>query len=69
MKWTELLARLLLIGVSMGLSFRFIVLYFQPDMFYKTNFFDMWFDWGSLQVLSWLNLFILFKQMGIIKLK
>jgi len=62
-------ARLLLIGVAMGLSFRFIILYFQPDMVYRTNFFDLWFDWSSLQVLSWINLYILFKSTGLIKSK
>lgn len=69
MKWLEVAVRLLLIGVAMGLSLRFIILYFQPELVYRTNFFDLWFDWGTLQVLAWLNMFILFKDMGIIKSK
>lgn len=59
----------MLIGVSLGLGLRMVVLFFQPNTVYKTNFFDLWFDWGQLVFWSLVNFLIVFRDLGLIKLE
>jgi hypothetical protein len=61
-KTKKIILLLLLFGWSAGLGLRFIILYFQPFLYYQPNTFDLLFDWTGLFLLAVVNAVIFFKD-------